>query len=407
MRIFGLDITRTEKRGIVTPSGVPFTWPIDVSTPDGIVGAITFLDTIYQTIASEFSKLDFFPVRDKAEDFIPREDLALYRAMTLRPNVAMTASEWLWIVAYHTMRYGHSLTRIIRDHGGNVVGLEPVAITDWEFGKGYITEDNTFYIKVRSKKRNRIELWRYTDLIHIRLNPNSVFSAEKSCGLDGAGGIVRLFDRSLEKMLKEYADGTPRGVIKVGSSMAQTLNQTQLSKEAKVAKQAEMKERLKEAGRNGLVILDSVEDWHDIAQKSIEAEQIKTVLGYITTLKGVSEKVIAGTASEKEMEVFFAKSVMPIVEQFTEECTYKLFSQTAITQGNKITFTRNMFEYISATSAMDSLYKGHMDLTVNEVRKEVYGKPPIEGGDKLLNNKNFEQAEEEGNEKGGVNNAGQ
>jgi hypothetical protein len=105
---------------------------------------------------------------------------------------------------------------------------------------------------------------------------------------------------------------------------------------------------------------------------------------------GVNKKVIDGTASADAMEVFFYKTIAPRVEQLVSEMSYKIFSRTAITQGHKIAFYRNPFEYVPVNVAIDIAYKGAMDTTTNERRKMIYKLPPIEGGDILMSNKNFE-----------------
>ena len=81
---------------------------------------------------------------------------------------------------------------------------------------------------------------------------------------------------------------------------------------------------------------------------------------------------------------------MPILEQFISEMTYKVFSKTSLTQGHRIDFYRNPFEYVPIDKAIDIAYKGAMDTTTNERRALIYKLPPIDNGDLLMSNKNFE-----------------
>ena len=90
------------------------------------------------------------------------------------------------------------------------------------------------------------------------------------------------------------------------------------------------------------------------------------------------------------MEVFYNKTVMPRVEQFVAELNYKIFNKTSITQGHRIEFYKNPFEYVSTEKAVDIAYKASMDTTTNERRRMIYKLPPIENGDILMVNKNFE-----------------
>ena len=105
---------------------------------------------------------------------------------------------------------------------------------------------------------------------------------------------------------------------------------------------------------------------------------------------GINKKVVDGTATGDEMEVFYNKTVMPRIEQFIAELNYKIFNKTSITQGHRIEFFRNPFEYVSTEKAIDIAYKGSMDTTTNERRRMIYKLPPVENGDVLMINKNFE-----------------
>ena len=88
--------------------------------------------------------------------------------------------------------------------------------------------------------------------------------------------------------------------------------------------------------------------------------------------------------------MFYSKTIMPRIEQFIDEINYKTFTKTSISQGHRIEFFRNPFEYVSISKAIDIAYKASMDTTTNERRKMIYKLPPIENGDILMINRNFE-----------------
>jgi hypothetical protein len=80
---------------------------------------------------------------------------------------------------------------------------------------------------------------------------------------------------------------------------------------------------------------------------------------------------------------------MPIVERFLEELNYKVLTKTARTQGQRIEYFKNPFEYMSTEKALKSLYLGAMFFTQNEIRSMAFKLPPMPGGDVLMDNKNF------------------
>ena len=88
--------------------------------------------------------------------------------------------------------------------------------------------------------------------------------------------------------------------------------------------------------------------------------------------------------------IFFNKTIAPKVDQFLAEMNYKIFKKTSRTQGHRIEYFRNAFEYLPLDKAIDTAYKGIQDTTTNERRKLIYHLPPVENGDEIMRNKNFE-----------------
>lgn len=366
------------------------------------------LENIYNTIATEFSKLDLIYVR-KVDDKIEEHTSSnLYELLSLRPNKFLSATSWLHIVAYQLHKYGNSLTVIKRDFddfgASNIRELEVLNVDDYLFGNGYVTDKGFVFLKLKRKKDNQIVLINYDDIIHLRLNPNDVFNGDVSNNLNDCDTLVQIFDKNLNVLFNEIATSTElRGIIQVGNSATGVgggLNNALLNKDNKMSKQDELRERLVKARETGLLVLDAGEEWKPLTApfKTMSKEQVDQIVKYIYNFKGINQSVIDGTATYEQMEVFFNKTIVPILEQFLEELNYKLLSKTARTQGHQIKHTRNPFEYVNIVKAVDIAYKGAMDTTTNERRDMIYNLPPIEGGDILRNNLNFESVKSEGGE---------
>lgn len=363
-------------------------------------GAVTVSNTpiteeIYSTVASEFAKIDLGHVIDKKGQYRRIDDNLDY-LLAERPNALQNKYDFLFTLAYQLYKYGNALAFLQRDKKGNVVSIDPVNVLDYELGNGYQVSDTDIYIKMRNKRTLNLELVPYENVLHLRLNPNNIFNGDNSL-IDGNRVFVDVIDSALQSMLNELKEsGSVRGIIQIGESgigySNGFANRAMVGKEEKISKQQEILERIK-ATKGGVLVLDAGETWKDLASpfKTMTNSELDQYIDMLLQFNGINKKVVDGTASEDQMEVFFNKTIVPRIEQLISEMNYKIFTKTARSQGHKIEYYRNPFEYVSITKAIDIAYKGMQDTTTNERRRMIYHLPPIENGDILLTNKNFEQ----------------
>lgn len=391
---FGYDL-RISKRGIKFlekgqllnfvdwQNGITF----NTSTP--------IMEEVYSTIASEFAKIDLRHIVKNKNGFEFRTD-ELDFLLSDRPNPLQTKYDLLYTLAYQREKYGNALAIVLRDDKGFVKRIDPINCQDYMFGCGYVISDGKdkkqTLLKFKNLKTGAIELVDYNNLIHLRKNPNDLFYGDLFNGFNNNKAFIELIDSGLSSLISELQNnGTLRGVVQVGSSATGLANRMLADNESKVSKQQEIINRIK-ATKGGVLVLDAGEEWKSLSSP-FETTSTKDIDKYIDLLlqfNGINKKVVEGTASEEEMQVFFNKSIMPLIEQFVSEMNYKLFSQTARTQGHRVEYYRNPFEYVSITKAIDVAYKSIQDTTTNERRAMIYKLPPIKDGDRLMLNKNFE-----------------
>ena len=349
------------------------------------------IEEVYSTIANEFAKVDLLHCIDKPNDYQRIYDNLNY-LLSERPNRYQTAFDFKFTMIYQLLKYGNAIAFINRDNKGRAISIDPVNVLDYQFGGGYqITEDMILF-KLKNNKTQNIELVDYQNIIHLRLNPNNIFYGDIFSGVSFTKVITDIIDASLGSAIKELQEsGSVRGVITIGKASQGFANATMLNDDAKKTKQQEIINRIKST-KGGILVLDAGEEWQSLSSpfSTASSDKIDKYIDMLLQFNGINKKVVDGTATGEEMEVFYNKTILPRIEQFVAELNYKIFSKTSITQGHRIDFFRNPFEYVSTEKAIDIAYKGIQDTTTNERRRWIYKLPPVADGDTMMVNKNFE-----------------
>lgn len=355
----------------------------DTSTP--------ILEQVYFTIASEFAKLDLRHVIATHSNFTHIHDTLDY-LVSERPNKWQSKYDFLFTMAYQMYKYGNAIALIERDERGHVLSIVPQNVNDYLFGCGYKTdEEGVVWYKIKHKKNEQIEFVREDNILHMRLNPNNIFMGDLA-DLSMANVLVKVVNKSFNALLTKLdATGSIKGVVKVGSASQGFSNLSLANESNKEAKQRELVERIKSS--DGVLVLDAGEEWQSLSSpfESVSSEDIDKYISLILQFYGVSKRVVDGSASFEEMEIFFSSRIVPIMERFIQEANYKIFDSNSLTRGHRIEYYRNPFEYVPIDKAIDIAYKSIQDTTTNERRRMIYKLAPIEDGDKVMYNKNFEE----------------
>lgn len=354
------------------------------------------MEEIYTTIATEAAKIDFKHVMYKNNEYTLKEDSSLNYIVSERPNSLQTKYDFIFTIFYQLFKYGNALAFIHRDRNGNVTSIEPLNAEDYLFGSGYQIAEDEILFKFKEKRTNKIVLIDYRNLIHLRANPNDIFYGDLFSSWDYSKVMIDLVDAGLSSLIRELREnGTVRGIIEIGGAATGyargVATRVLAGQEEKISKQEEIIERIKKT-KGGILVLDAGEAWRPIGNpfETTSTKEIDKYIDLLLQFNGINRKVIDGTATADQMEIFFQKTIRPRIEQLVLEMNYKIFSKTAITRGNRIEYYRNPFEYVPIDRAMDVAYKAKGDLTTNEIRKYMYKLPAIEGGDEVMYNKNFD-----------------
>lgn len=353
------------------------------------------MEEVYTTIASEFAKIDLRHVMKSKGKLAYKEDELDY-LVSERPNPYQTKYDFLFTMIYQLRKYGNAMAVLRRNNKGHVERIDPINVESYLFGNGYQVSDNEILIKLKEIETNNIILVDYRDIIHLRLNPNDIFNSDFFSGTENSKAFINLIDSGINSLISELKDsGTTRGIIKIGSAATGLANNLMADQSKKISKQEEIVNRIKST-KGGILVLDAGEEWQNLSSpfSTSSTADIDKYINLLLQFNGINRAVVEGTATEEQMEVFFSKTIVPLIEQFISEINYKIFNKTSLSLGHRIEYYRNPFEYVSITKAMDAAYKSIQDTTTNERRLMIYKLPPVEGGDEIVMNKNFENVKE-------------
>lgn len=349
------------------------------------------LEQVYFTIASEFAKLDLKHIIERKDRIEHARDELDY-LLSERPNMYQSKYDFLFTMAYQLYKYGNAIALIERNELGRAIAIVPQNVDSLYFGNGYQTDDDgVIWYKVKNKKDKKIELIRSDNIIHLRLNPNNIFYGD-TCVLDNADALIKVVNKSFNSLLNQLDEsGVVKGVVKIGSSAHGFANMSLANQNNKENKQQEINDRIKKS--KGVLVLDAGEEWQQLSTPfdSVSSEDVDKYISLILQIYGINKKIVDGSATYEEMEVFYSSRIVPIMERFIEEANYKIFDKNSLTRGHRVEFYRNPFEYVPIDKAIDIAYKGIQDTTTNERRRMIYKLEPIEDGDILVTNKNFEE----------------
>jgi len=142
-------------------------------------------------------------------------------------------------------------------------------------------------------------------------------------------------------------------------------------------------------GESGGVLLwpNTYSDPKQIDQKPfiVDADQMKLIQESVFNYFGVNMDVLQNKAVGDSWAAFYDGALEPIAVQLSQTMTRMTFSRREIAQGNIITVSANRLQYASTKEKLDvsSQMADRGIMNRNEIR-EIWGLPPIEGGDAFL-----------------------
>lgn len=177
--------------------------------------------------------------------------------------------------------------------------------------------------------------------------------------------------------------------IKNGATFRFMARLSNFAKPEDIRKERERFNRENLQGESGgiLIFPNTYADPKQIDQKPyvVDADQMKLIQESVFDYFGVNMDILQNKAVGDAWAAFYDGKLEPLAVQLSEAMTRMTFTRREIAQGNMVSVTANRLQYASTKEKLDvsaqMADRGIMNR--NEIR-EIWGLPPIEGGDAFL-----------------------
>ena len=257
----------------------------------------------------------------------------------------------------------------ILDKLGEVAGFFPVLPSSCEVvsrgGKPYLK-----YQFMNGQKRS-MELDRCAIVTKHQLKDD--FFGEKNTALDATMQLAGMYNQGIMEGVKNGA--TYR-------FMAQLTGKA-FDEDLRKERERFDKNNFQSGGGGLLLFGNQMTNIQQLKQDAykVDAEQLKLIQASVENYFGVPESVIRNEATADVLDSFFNGSIEPFAIKLSEALTKMVYTERERNSGNKITFTANRLQYMSAGTKIQMAQQlgDRGVLTIDEIR-ELFNYAPLPDG---------------------------
>lgn len=347
---------------------------------DNVLASDLVLDAI-RLKADFISKLDPRHIRTENGTQSRIDDSSIARVMR-EPNAYTTTSDFLYKSAF--LREVTENAFIYLDYywtkGGYKYYTGAYIIKPWRWC--YYEDEQTGELFIGFKFQNRPNevIFKYSEIVHWRKH-------YEDDEYDGGGKYSKEEERDVLYTLQAYrticesiAEAAKcacyfDGILKINAYG---------DEDAKIKKIRDDFVKDLRSGAKGVAVLDNGADWENVQRslKMVDEKTMQHFKGKILQHTGVSPAMLSGDFTTAQKEAFYERCIESGVISLGQAFTKTAFTKWQKSHGDEIVFYPNKIEFMSTTekTALLGVTNAMGVWTVNEVR-EMFGKPPVEGGD--------------------------
>lgn len=343
------------------------------------------IDVVKSTInriASDIAQLKAIPQCVEKENIKTTNKYNLKYLLNVRPNSVMSAYDFYYKITTNLFLQGNTFI-YIQWENDKINSLIPI---EYDFLEILFDKNNQYFIKFYLNNTNLI--LPYDDLIHLRKFYNKgLFGEIPNKSLEYSTKLLEEMINSSINNLKQ--SGNLKGILKVNNIVAPE----------------QLQEKLKEFVDNnlqnkyrGFAILDNGLDFQEVDCNisNLNKEQMEQYRNNIYNFYNVASEIVNGKYSPEQYQGYVSSVIQPLLTQWEQEFSFKIFSKKELELGNYISFSakRVLLGNLQDKTAYYAKMLEHSVLSPNEVRNQE-GYESVEGLDIYGMTKNSDWQERE------------
>ena len=344
----------------------------------------SIVGSIYNRVALDVSAIKIRHVRvDENESFLETIPSGLNSCLSLEANLDQTSRSFIQDVVMSMFDEG-SVAVVPVDTSVSLMDANTFDILTLRTGKIVQWYPNHVRVQVYNDTRGeREEITLPKTKVGIIENPLYAVMNEKNSILQRLITKLNLLDAIDE----QSGSGKLDLIIQLPYVVKTEARRLQAEQRRK-----DIEDQLK-GSKYGIAYADGTEKITQLNRAS--ENNLMTQIEYLTRMLysqlGISEKILDGTADEKELLNYYNRSVEPIASAIALELKRKFLTRTAQTQGQTIQFFRNPFAIVTADQLAELADKFSRNeiVTANEFRAVIGFTPSKDPKADELRNKNI------------------
>lgn len=359
-----------------------------VSNTNGEVYYNYLMRACLRAIATHVSKADIKHILYADGDTIPQNsDIA--KLLGDQPNPFMNSSEFIFKLTTNLLIHNNAFVYIKEDDSGNIEGFYPLNssfVTYMESSDSGMDDTGNLFVKFNFRGGQQV-LAPFEQIIHIK---RDYFEND----LMGSYNDNALYP--LLQLCNTVHGGIINAVANAPANLRGSLHFSGVLKLADIKKKADaiLGKFFDIQNNSGIIITDSeTGEFKSFENKAIllDKGQMEIIQEQVFGYFNINKNIVFSQYSETEYDAFQNSVVSPILKQYAEAFTYKVFTDKERKgYGHKILFTTSKLAHVSdkTKTAIVQFASPTGAFTVNEIR-DLFGLSPVQGGERRVESLNY------------------
>lgn len=299
------------------------------------------------------------------------------------PNSWMTYSQFLYRLATIREMQNNAFIVPVLGNSGEILGYFPILPSKTEIRE--VDGEPWMVYRFNNGQQGYIEMSRVGILNRFQYE-DDIFGDDNQA-LRGTMDLITMQQQGIKEGIKNGA------TFRFMARMNNFVKPEDLAKERMRFNQENLQ------GESGGILLfpNTYTDPRQIEQKPyvVDADQMKMIQENVFNYFGVNLDILQNKAVGDSWAAFYDGKLEPLAVQLSEAMTRMTFTPREISTGNMVTVTSNRLQYASTAEKLNvsaqMADRGIMNR--NEIR-EIWGLPPVDGGDRFLVRGEYKNPEE-------------